>query len=78
MVLKWHILYINRGNLQNIPHEGGIFQTGPMNFVATMTFISKFGYFKICLPFLVKYPHTNYDNIAIQDISSMFYPITEF
>ena len=31
MVLKWYILYINRGNLWNIPQERGIFQTGPMN-----------------------------------------------
>ena len=51
MVLKWYILYINGGNLQNIPQKGGNFQTGPMNFDATMKFISKFGYFKIFFSF---------------------------
>ena len=70
MVLKWYILYINRGNLGNIPQEGGIFQTGLMKFDATMKFISKFGYFKIFFAFLVKYLHTNDDNIANQDILS--------
>ena len=70
MVLKWYILYKNRRNLGNIPQEGGIFQTAPMKFDATMKFISKFGYFKIFFTFLVKYPHTNDDNIANQDILS--------
>ena len=70
MVLKWYILYINRWNLGNIPHEGGIFQTGHTNFDATMTFISKFRYFKIFFAILVKYPHADDDNIANQDILS--------
>ena len=70
MVLKWYILYIFRGNLGNIPHEEGIFQLRPMNFDTTMNFISKFGYFKIFFAFLVKYPHTNDDDIANQDILS--------
>ena len=70
MVLKWYILYKNRRNLGNIPQEGGIFQTAHRNFDATMKFISKFGYFKIFFAFLVKYPHTNDDNIANQDILS--------
>ena len=42
----------------------------PMNFDATMKFISKFGYFKIFFAFLVKYPHTNEHDIANQDILS--------
>ena len=39
IVLKWYISYINRGNLGNIPEEGGIFQMGPMNLDVTMKFI---------------------------------------
>ena len=70
MVLKWYILCINMKNLGNIRQEGGIFQAGPMNFDATMKFISKFGYFKIFFASLVKYTHTNDDNVANQDILS--------
>jgi hypothetical protein len=58
------------GEIWVIYHGREGFSDGTMNFHATVKFISKFGYFKIFFAFLVKYPHTNDDDISNQDILS--------